>query len=409
MAGSDKSKKSFSMIPDYGDPNDLNVRARYGYLEATVSIVGNVILFLIKLILGIFINSIALIADSVHSLSDVGTSGVVIYGFKISKKPPDESHPYGHGRMEYIATIIIATLLIVVGFGFIEYSIERILNPQDLLNQDYIFVIGIIVIITAIGKELMAEYSIMIGKKIKSDILIADAWHHRSDAISSIAVGLGIIGTTYGYPILDPIFGLIVSFIIIYVGIEIIKDSASVLMGSAPDKELIDDIEKLVSNVEGVRGINKVKIHDYGVTKVVSLGVNVENNLRLDDAHEIADRIEERIREKMNYTTIVHLEPEEISTGAKLTEEVVEKILDRQQEIISFHKIQIINNGKKDDIKMHIVVDQNMSTDRTHKLCHRLESTISKEYGTCDVDIHFEPCGKDCKICTFSCSARKKR
>jgi cation diffusion facilitator family transporter len=408
MADSNEAKQKFSIIPEYGDAKDPSIRAKYGYLEATVSIIGNILLFLIKLILGIFINSIALIADSVHSLSDVGTSGVVIYGFKISKKPPDESHPYGHGRMEYIATIIIATLLIVVGFGFIEYSIERILHPQDLLNQDFIFVIGIIVIITAIGKELMAEYSILIGKKIKSDILIADAWHHRSDAISSVAVGLGIIGTTYGYPILDPIFGLIVSFIIIYVGIEIIKDSANVLMGSAPDKELIDDIEKLVTKVDGVKGINKVKIHDYGVTKVVSLGVNVENNLRLDDAHDIADRIEKKIRNKMNYTTIVHLEPEDISTGAKLTEEVVEKILDRQKEIISFHKIQIINNGKKDDIKMHIVVDQNMSTNKTHKLCHRLESTISNEYGTCDVDIHFEPCGKDCKVCTFSCSARKK-
>jgi cation diffusion facilitator family transporter len=408
MADSNKSKSKFSIIPEYGDPKDMSVRAKYGYLEATVSIIGNVILFLIKLILGIFINSIALIADSIHSLSDVGTSGVVIYGFKVSKKPPDEAHPYGHGRMEYIATIIIATLLIVVGFGFIEYSIERIINPQDLLNQDYIFIIGLIIIITAVVKELLAEYSILIGKKIKSDILVADAWHHRSDAISSVAVGIGIIGTTYGYPILDPIFGIIVSFIIIYVGIKIIKDSASVLMGHAPDEELIGEIKKLVNSIEGVKGINKVKIHDYGVTKVVSLRVNVENNLRLDDAHEIADRIENKVRDKMNYTTIVHLEPEKISTGAKLSEEIVEKILDRQKEIISFHKIQIISNGTKDDVKMHIVVDQDMSINKSHELCHRLESIINNKYGTCNVDVHFEPCGKDCKACTFSCSARKK-
>jgi len=408
MAGSNQPKSKFSIIPEYGDPKDLNVRAKYGYLEATVSIIGNVILFLIKLLLGIFINSIALIADSVHSLSDVGTSGVVIYGFKVSKKPPDESHPYGHGRMEYIATIIIATLLIVVGFGFIEYSAERIIDPQELLNQDYIFIIGIIIIITAVVKELMAEYSILIGKKIKSDILVADAWHHRSDAISSVAVGIGIIGTTYGYPILDPIFGIIVSFIIIYVGIEIIKSSANVLMGHAPDEALVQDVKKLVTTIKGVRGINKVKIHDYGVTKVVSLRVNVENNLRLDDAHEIADRIEKKIRNKMNYTTIVHLEPEEISTNGRLTERIVENILDKQKEIISFHKIQIISGGKKDDIKMHLVVDQDMSTNKTHDLCHRLESIINNKYGACNVDVHFEPCGNDCKVCTFSCSARKK-
>ena len=407
MANSNKPESKFSMIPEYGNVKDPKIRAKYGYLEATVSIIGNVILFVIKLILGIFINSIALIADSVHSLSDVGTSGVVIYGFKVSKKPPDESHPYGHGRMEYIATLIIATLLLVVGFGIIERSIERMINIEELLNQDFVFIIGIITIVTAVVKELMAEYSILIGKKIQSDILLADAWHHRSDAISSVAVGIGIIATTFGYPILDPVFGIIVSFIIIYVGIEIIKESASVLMGHAPDKELIDKIKNIVGRIKDVKKINKVSIHDYGVSKVVSLSVNVENNLRLDEAHEIADKIENKIRDKMNYTTIVHLEPEEISTGAKLSEEIVEKILDRQKEIISFHKIQIISNGKKDDIKMHIVVDQDLSTNKTHKLCHRLESIISKKYGSCNIDVHFEPCGNDCKVCTFSCSARK--
>ncbi len=407
MANSNNTGK-FSIIPNYGDPKDPNIRAKYGYLEAYVSIVGNVVLFVVKLILGIFINSIALIADSVHTLSDVGTSGIVIFGFKEAKRPPDEKHPYGHGRVEYIATIIIATLLVITGLGFIEQSIERILNVEELLNQDFIFVIGVIIILSAVIKEFMAEFSIKIGKKIKSDILLADAWHHRSDAIASIAVGISLIGSTFGYPLLDPVFGIIVSIIIIYVGIKIMKESSNVLIGHKPDEELIAQIKQIIESIEEVKIVNDISIHDYGVTKVVSLQVGVKNNLRLDDAHEIADKIEAKIRDKMNYTTIVHLEPQEMAMDRTLSENIVEKILDKQKEIISFHKIQIISSGEKDDIKMHIIVDQDMSVNKSHDLCHRLESIIRQDYSKCSIDIHFEPCGNDCKVCTFSCSARTK-
>ena len=126
------------LIPEYGDTNNPEVRAKYGYLEAAVSIIVNTFLFLLKLFLGFYINSIALVADGFHSLSDVSTSGIVIFGFKIAKKKPDEEHPFGHGRAEYIATLIIAILLILIGLGFIQRSIDRIINPVDLYHQDHI-------------------------------------------------------------------------------------------------------------------------------------------------------------------------------------------------------------------------------------------------------------------------------
>ena len=134
------------IIPEYGDINNPNVRAKYGYLEGYISILGNTILFLLKLFLGLFISSIALIADSIHTLSDVGTSAVVILGFKTAKTPSDKEHPHGHGRIEYIATLIISVLLIVTGIGFIQQSIERIINNQTIINQEYAIIIGIIII-----------------------------------------------------------------------------------------------------------------------------------------------------------------------------------------------------------------------------------------------------------------------
>jgi len=400
-----KSKK-FKIIPDYGDTKDPNIRAKYGYLEATVSIIGNIIIFLVKLFLGLFINSIALIADSVHSLSDVSTSGVVIFGFRIAKKKPDKEHPYGHGRAEYIATLIIATVLILVGFGFIQQSIERIINLKVIEHGEYAIIISFIVIITAILKELMARYSNIIAKKIKSDVLKADAWHHRSDAISSIGVAIGILGSRYGFPILDPIFGIVVSGIIIYVGINLVRTASDFLIGQSPDQDLMKKIKLIAQKTDNVIGIHDISIHDYGTTKILTLHAEVNSDLNLNEAHKIADDLENNIHNETSYSTIIHLDPKESQSDLKTKKRIIEKILNKQKEIISFHKIQIFRGINNEDIKMHIIVDKDMSVKDSHELCHRLKLSLEEVYGSCNVDIHFEPCKQDCKICSISCQKR---
>jgi cation diffusion facilitator family transporter len=396
----------FRIIPDYGDINNPNIRAKYGYLEATISIIGNIIIFFIKLFLGIFINSIALIADGVHSLSDVSTSGVVIFGFRIAKKKPDKEHPYGHGRVEYIATLIIAILLILVGIGFIQQSIERIINLENIQHGEYAIIISIIVIISALLKELMARYSNAIAKKIKSDVLKADAWHHRSDAISSIGVAIGILGARYGFPILDPIFGIIVSMIIIYVGINLVRTVSNYLMGQSPDPGLIEQIKEIIQKTDNVLGIHDISIHDYGTTKILTLHAEVDSNLPFNEAHKIADILAIKIRKRTNYSTIIHLDPKETLIDLNIKKKIIETVLKKQKEIVTFHKIQIIQGSNGKDIKMHIIVDKDMPIKNSHELCHRLKSTLEEIFSSCRVDIHFEPCGKDCKICKISCQKR---
>jgi len=400
------NNKPLRLIPDYGSTNDPNVRAKYAYLEAGVSIIINVLLFLLKLLLGLFINSIALIADGVHSLSDVSTSGIVIFGFRIATKKPDKEHPYGHGRVEHIATLIIAILLILVGIGFIQQSIERIINLETIKHGEYAIIISIIVIISAILKELMARYSNTIAKKINSDVLKADAWHHRSDAISSIGVAIGILGARYGFPILDPIFGIIVSAIIIYVGINLVRTASNFLIGKSPDQELIKQIKTIAQKTDKVIGIHDISIHDYGTTKILTLHAEVNSNLPLNEAHKIADNLENNIHIITRYSTIIHLDPKEIRFDLKTNKRIIENILNKQKEIVSFHKIQIIRGADNEDIKMHLIVDKDMSIKNSHELCHRLKLNLEEVYVSCNVDIHFEPCGKDCKICTISCQKR---
>jgi cation diffusion facilitator family transporter len=393
------------IIPEYGDINNPNVREKYGYLEATVSIIGNTLLFLMKLILGLFINSIALIADSIHSLSDTATSGIVIFGFRIAAKQPDKEHPHGHGRAEYIATLIIAILLILVGLGFIQQSIERIINVETIEHGEFAIIIAIIVLLTAIGKEVMARYSNAIAKKINSDVLKADAWHHRSDAISSIGVAIGILGARLGFPILDPIFGILVSIIIIYVGISLVKTASNYLIGRAPDKKLIEQIKETALKTNKIKGIHDIYLHDYGTTKILTLHAEVDNNLSLEEAHKIADNLEKDIYNQTNLSSIIHIEPIK-ATDNVFRKKIIKKILEQQKQIKSFHKIVIINTGEKDNIKMHLVVDKDMSVKDTHELSEILKSIFKKKYGPCEIDIHFEPCINNCKICTLSCSKR---
>lgn len=312
-----KKQKKWLGLPEYGDITDPKIRAKYGYLEALMSIFGNIILFLIKITLALFVNSIGLAADAVHSLSDVSTSGIVVFGFKIAKKEPDKKHPFGHGRVEHIAALIIAVILLMIGFSFIQQSFNRILNPEPLSNPEFATITAIIIIVTAIGKEFMARYSSLISQKIDSDMLKADAWHHRTDSISSIGVAIGIIGSHLGFPILDAVFGIFVSGIIIYVGIHLIKSSSDYLIGTRPKKDLIERLQQITENTGQVTDIHSIYVHDYGHIKILTFHAEMNGDLTLDEAHNIADKIEEKIMKKTHYFPVIHVEPSGVHSHRK--------------------------------------------------------------------------------------------
>ena len=284
-------------------------RKRIGYLEAWVSIIGNVLLFLLKLLIGIAINSLSLIADAFHSLSDVLTSIVVLVGFKFGEKPADKEHPFGHGRIEIIATLIIAFLLIVVTYDLGKSAVLRIISPQKVKFSS----IAIIFMIASAGfKEWMASFSIFLGKKINASSLIADAWHHRSDAIASLLVGLGLIFMRFNLYLIDGILALGVAILIGWIAVRLIIISSSTLIGEAPDSELISKISQISLSVPGVINMHDIYVHDYNTNKIISLHVEVNDNLLADVAHEIATTVEEKIKEKTHaYNVTAHIDPKE--------------------------------------------------------------------------------------------------
>lgn len=285
-----------------------------GYLEGTISIILNTLLFALKYWVGIRTFSIAIIADAWHTLSDSLTSLVVIIGFKVSSKPADKKHPYGHGRAEIISSVIIGTMLAIVGFNFLIASIQRFINHQ---SASYGNLAIIVFIISVILKEGLAQFSIRAGKKINSQSLIADGWHHRSDALMSFLVLVGIFMGGYFWWV-DSIMGIIVSLVIFYTTYIILKESISTLIGEEPSEDLEAEIRKIVTNSAShdVK-LHHLHSHKYGDNKELTFHIRLPADMRLEDAHSIAEELEKKIREKMNIETTIHLEPIRVRESRK--------------------------------------------------------------------------------------------
>lgn len=282
-------------------------RTSIARLEGWTSIWGNTALSMIKAILGLSLGSISILADALHSASDIITSVVVLIGFKLAQRPPDEKHPYGHGRAETAAAFIIAILLMLAGLGFGKASFDRLINPVPVRGS---LLVSFIIILSALFKEWIARFSIYLGKMINSNALIADAWHHRSDALSSILVAIAIVASTYGYFWLDALFGLLVSAFIIYTGLELANSSISVLMGEAPSSDLIERIKAEAMGIEGIEDIHKINVYDYGEgKKFVSFHIEVDSLIDIKRAHDIATEVQRSIAERLGLEPIIHIEP----------------------------------------------------------------------------------------------------
>jgi cation diffusion facilitator family transporter len=277
-----------------------------GYLEGTISIILNTILFGIKYWVGIKTFSIAIIADAWHTLSDSLTSLVVIIGFKVSSEPADKKHPYGHGQAEIISSVIIGTLLAVVGVNFLIASIQKFINHQA---ASYANLAVIVFIISVIVKEGLAQFSMRAGKKINSQSLIADGWHHRSDALVSLMVLVGIFIGEYFWWV-DSIMGIIVSLAIFYTTYIILKESISTLIGEEPSEDFEAEIKKIVTNnISHDVKLHHLHSHEYGDNKELTFHIKLPADMRLEEAHKISEKLEKKIKEEMNIETTIHVEP----------------------------------------------------------------------------------------------------
>ncbi len=286
---------------------DPDVRTQYAYLEAWVSIIGNLFLSIVKIALGLFLNSISLLADAAHTAADVLTSVVVLAGFRMAKAPADEKHPFGHGRVEFLSSLLIAVLLLLVGAQFGWSSYQRFVAGTPVKGS---VIVAIIMLFGAAFKEWMTRFATYLGIKANAQALIGDAWHHRTDAIASGLVAIAIIASGYGYYWVDAVLGMGVSALILYTGLALALTASSSLIGEQAPESLVADISETVMNCRGVKGLHKVVVHDYGGRKAVSLHIEVGDDLSVVESHRIASDVEEAVRSRLPADIVVHVEPQ---------------------------------------------------------------------------------------------------
>lgn len=291
---------------------DPDVRTQYAYLEAWVSIVGNLVLSAIKIGLGLILNSISLLADAAHTAADVLTSVVVLVGSWMARAPADDKHPFGHGRVEFLSSLLIAVLLMMVGAQFGWSSYQRLIAGTPVKGST---VVALIMLAGAVFKEWMTRFATFLGVKANAQALIGDAWHHRTDAVASALVAVAIIASGYGYFWVDAVLGIGVSALIIYTGLSLGRVSSSSLIGEQASESLVTDLSEAVLNCDGVKGLHKVMVHDYGGRKSISLHILVEDNLTLVESHRIASEVEQAVKSRVPGDIVVHVEPSAEGSG----------------------------------------------------------------------------------------------
>ena len=279
----------------------MSNRYRKAQIATMIGIAVNLLLAILKAVGGILGNSRALVADAAHSASDVVSSIAVLVGIRAAQKPPDSEHPYGHGKSENVATLIVAILLVVVGFEIIYNAIVSLMTGTA---ENYTTMIALyIIIFSIVVKEVLFQYKYRLGTRIKSPALIADAWHHRSDAISSvvalIGIGLSLIGTAYGIPYLgylDPIASAIIALIIMYMGFQLAKEAVSMTLEVVLNEDETEEMRETVVNIDKVRQIDRLIARSHGSYVIIDIKISVDADITVEEGHRVARVVKQTLQ-----------------------------------------------------------------------------------------------------------------
>ena len=275
-------------------------------IEGWVSISANVVLFGLKLWVGLITGSVALMADAYHTLTDSISSAIVIFSGWLSQKPADDKHPFGHGRSDLISSVIIGVLLAIIGFEFLLKSVEQV---RSGVGVDFGIAAIVVTVVSILVKELMAQFAFWAGRKNNNPILKADGWHHRTDALSSIIILVGILCSSFATWI-DGALGIVVSLLIFYASWEILNDSVSRLIGETPDPDLMKQINLIIDKAEFDVKPHHFHLHRYGDHIEVTFHLTMDAGLTLEAAHERAHLIEQELRDQLGIEATIHMEPE---------------------------------------------------------------------------------------------------
>jgi len=281
-------------------------KTKAGYVEGTVSIIVNSLLFAAKMWAGIVTGSIALMADAWHTLSDSLSSVIVVGAAKLASRKADKEHPFGHGRWEQIASIFIGVILAIIAYSFLENSIQQF---RDKESVEYGTLAIVVTAVSIVIKELLAQYAFYIARKTGNSSVKADGWHHRSDALSSVVVLGGILFAKQFWWI-DSALGAVIALMLFYATWVIVNEAITKILGEKPDEDLIQQITKEVNSIyKDDLNIHHFHLHNYINHKELTFHIRLNGNLSIKEAHDITVEIEKRLEEKCGMVATIHVEP----------------------------------------------------------------------------------------------------
>ena len=338
------------------DLSELKKRERYGIVSGIVGILCNIILSVSKFFIGVISNSVSIMADGINNLSDASSNIVTILGTKLANKPVDAEHPFGHGRMEYISALVVAFLIFLMGFELGKSSIEKIINPQEVTFS----IVSLVVLILSIVIKLwLAGFNDKIFKKTNNVNAKAVKQDSLNDCLATFAAIIALLISSFtDFIYADGIIGLIVAFVVVLAGIDIIKDIVGNLLGKAPDPELVKSIEDLMTKEKWIYGVHDLIIHDYGPGRIIaSAHAEVPCDADILEVHEVIDRVEKEINSKLNIVICIHMDPIAVNDeNINRYKKIIAEVIDEYDKDFKFHDFRIVEGKKQTNVIFDLVI-----------------------------------------------------
>lgn len=365
-------------VRNYNKTQEAGVRTAYGILAGFVGIVCNIILFLVKLLIGMLIQSISVMADAFNNLSDAASSLISLIGAKLAQRPADAEHPFGHGRYEYISALIVAFLILQVGFSCFQSSVGKILNPKAVEFQ---LTLVVILILSILLKLWLAAFNRTLGKRINSEVLKATAADAAGDVLITGATVLSLmIGKLTGFPV-DGIIGAGVSVFVLISGFKIAKDTLEPLLGKAASPEVCRKLIEKIESYDMVVGTHDLIVHNYGPTRfMATIHAEVPNTADFEQAHETVDLIEREIFKDMNIFLVIHMDPVETNDSAVLeTKALVAATVKELEPKAGIHDFRLVNGERRINLVFDMLVPYSYTAAMESDLTCRLISQLKQK------------------------------
>lgn len=363
-------------VKDYEHTEKVSVRTAYGVLASIVGIICNIFLFLVKLVVGLMVHSVSVMADAFNNLSDAGSSLISFVGVKIASKPADEEHPFGHGRMEYISALIVSFLVLEVGFTFLKDSINKIKSPEAIRFQ----MVSVVILLLSICVKLwLGLFNRKLGKKIDSKVMIAVFTDSMGDVLTTTATIVSLLFFHFTEINIDGIVGIGVALVVMWAGVGIAKDTLEPLLGEAIDPEEYQRIKKFVESYDGIIGSHDLIVHNYGPNRsMASIHAEVPNNADIKESHEIIDKIERDAVENLGIFLVVHMDPVEVEDKNVLRiRDFANKQIAEIDSSCSIHDFRMVDGTHQINLIFDLVVPREYNQEKQKEveeaLCRRLK------------------------------------